>query len=288
MSVIVYHKAGETVHDVMDGRLYSVPSGEPFEFASTFLGRKFIEHKHWYGVVEVRTIRTRTGIEFDLADADARAEALLLQKDEEVIQAYVSTQYDDRLSQGKPALKPGGRAAIILQKHNINLTQYGIRPVGTLEGNAQIGAAPVDHALKAEVASLKSLVMMFLAGDGISKEEKAALVRDLMNTPADAAPPADPTQLHNAPEVHLRTSEAEVVSKLGEATEGSGSLPGDPAADGIIDLSRSYAALGTAPGVEDVPPTSGPIAPVQGNMSARDVVSTLGRVQPPASRRRNG
>ena len=280
MSIIVYHESGEEVCDVMNGHLFRVPSGEPYEFASTFLGRKFIEHKHWWGVVEVKTIRTRQGIQFDLEDAKERAQELLKQKDQEVIQNYINTQYDDRLAHGKPALKPGGRAAQILAKHSINLAQYGIRPVGTLEGNLAAGTPQADPAMAKEVADLKKLVLMLLAGDTLNKEEKAQIVREMLggSTPA-GAPAAAPSQLHAVPEISIGATEQEIEATLGQPTEGGDSLPGDPATDGgVIDLGRSYAQLGTAPGVEEVPPTTGPQGSGGGNMARDEISSTLGKV----------
>lgn len=289
MSVIVLQMSNETVHDVIDGRLYSVPHGEPFEFASTFIGRKFIEHKHWWGVVEVRTTRTRSGISFEIEEAMERANQLLLQKDQEVIQNYINTQYDDRLAHGKPALKPGGRAAMIMAKHGINLASYGIRPVGTLEGNLAAGTTQADPGLTAQVQTLQKMVMALLSGQTLSESEKATIAREMASSPV----PADVTlagksELHPAPEVRI-TDEKEIESSLGGATDESGSLPNDPAQDGVVDFGRSYAQLGTAPGVEDLPPNDGPQAGVSGNMRPAEVVSTLGQVEikPPASKTRN-
>lgn len=150
----------------MDGMLFSVPPNEPFEFESNFLGRKFLEHKHYHGVVEVKAVKTRRGLELQLEDAAERSAALLAEKDKEMIEGYVYTQQEDRLGHGRPALPPRGRHAKLLAKYKTDLRAYGIRPVGTSDA-ADSQLSPEVKAILEQNQQLISMMAQILGAQGI-------------------------------------------------------------------------------------------------------------------------
>jgi hypothetical protein len=160
------HVDDEVVCDVMDGQLFSVPPNEPFEFESNFLGRKFIEHKHFHGVVEVKAVKTRRGLELQLEEAAERSATLLAEKDKEMIEGYVYTQQEDRLGHGRPALPPRGRHAKLLAKYKTDLRAYGIRPVGTSEA-ADTQLSPEVKAILEQNQQLISMMAQILGAQGI-------------------------------------------------------------------------------------------------------------------------
>lgn len=154
-SKYVYHVDTEIVHDVMDGYLFSVPPGEPYEFTNAFFAEKFIQHKWMHGVVEVELERTRTGWTFKLEDAHSRALAALRAADEAYANAYIETQQQDRLMQGRPAAPPSARQKRILHRQQVNLEEFGIRPVGTKSNQ--------DKMLEAVMEQNKVMMAMFMA-----------------------------------------------------------------------------------------------------------------------------
>lgn len=276
MSVIVFHVHDEVVHDVMDGRLYSVPPREPFEFASTFLGRKFIEHQHHYGIVEVKTIRKRGGIEFDLDDAEKRATELLHHAEMQGINQYLESQHTDRLEHGKPPVRAAGRYANLLRKHKVNLQDYGISPIGTVEGNMGMGKDPAMAQMQKALADMQNLLLTVIAAGGITPAN-ADQLKAALGTPIK---PIDVTKAQTKVFVEV-PDEPPVEAAFGEATEGTESLPGGD--DGVIDLSRSHSHLGVMPGSED-DPNAIPGAKLEGrgNLSRDQVSNVISQIARPA------
>lgn len=275
MSVILYHVDDEIVHDVINSKLYSVPPREPIEFSSTFIGRKFMEHKHFHGIVEVKVIRSRTGIEFDLDDAERRATELLHHAEMQGINQYLESQHTDRLEHGKPPVRASGRYAKLIRKHKVNLQDYGINPIGTLDGNLAVGKDPQMMQMQTAIVNMQNLLMSVIAAGGITPAN-AEQLKAAMGTPLKPANPAPQTKVYmEVPD------EPPVEASLGDATEGTESLPGGD--DGIIDLSRSMSHLGVMPGSEEDPNTI-PGAKIEGrgNLSRDQVSNVINQIARPA------
>jgi hypothetical protein len=113
-----------------NGFNYRVPFDEPTEIQSSFMADKIIEHCHYYGIVEVRTTKTRSGIVYSMDDARARAIECLEISEKACINDYIKTQLEDRVRQNFPPLPPSGRALQCCIKHRYNLLKAGIRCIG--------------------------------------------------------------------------------------------------------------------------------------------------------------
>jgi len=129
----ISYPAGDPVDAVFvdgNGRKYTIPSMEPTEIESDYMADRIMEHCHYYGIVEVAQIRTKTGIQWDLKDARERAEQALLRSEKQCINDYVRMQLEARVKQNVPPLPPEGRALDCVVKHKYNLHKAGIHPVG--------------------------------------------------------------------------------------------------------------------------------------------------------------
>src|SRR5580658_2761050 len=91
------------------GKLWVVPFGEPTEFENTFMADKILEHQKFMGIVEVNFTKTRTGIEYDIPDAQKRAKAMLIEQEKACINHYIQTQLESRVQKNFPPLPPVGR-----------------------------------------------------------------------------------------------------------------------------------------------------------------------------------
>lgn len=160
-----------------NGRKYVIPAFTPTEFESDWIAGKIVEHCHYYGIVEVTQIREKSGIRFDVAEAEKRATAALLLSEKTCINDYVKTQLQDRVKNNAPALPPEGRALECVIKHRYNLLRAGIRPVGweppydmpeadqKKNGTYQVGGTEVEARLKqleSENGKLRSELRQFM------------------------------------------------------------------------------------------------------------------------------
>lgn len=198
-SFFVLHVDDEEVCDVMDGVLYRVPPSEPFEFANPFIGKRFIEHKWFHGVVEVELEKTRSGWIFKIEDAYDRAVAALAQADNAYNQSYIETQHQDRLLRGVPAMPPSVRQKKILQRQGVNLEDYGIRPIGTKSSQERM-----FEEMARQNNTLMSVVTALLEGRQVQPSERVGLgrsVQEPVHTTLDRedvlVPPRPPAKPRN-------------------------------------------------------------------------------------------
>lgn len=210
---VLYHVAVDLQDNPLEaafvdgnGRKYVIPAFIPTEFESDWIAGKIVEHCHYYGIVEVTQIREKSGIRFDIAEAEKRATAALLLSEKTCINDYVKTQLQDRVKNNAPPLPPEGRALECVVKHRYNLLRAGIRPVGweppydmpeadqRKNGTYQVGGTEVEARLKQlenENEKLRSELRQFMqavagqAGLGRSKGKQA---------PAPASPVPDDSQ----------------------------------------------------------------------------------------------
>lgn len=137
MATVLYHLATDDKGNPMNaelldgnGRLHVVPHDEPTEFASEFLAKKMLEHQAYLGLVEVRQIRTKKGVEYDMEDAHQRAEQSLIVAEKACITDYIMNQLEERVQRNFPPMPPRGRQLACCIKHKYNLLNAGIRLIG--------------------------------------------------------------------------------------------------------------------------------------------------------------
>lgn len=134
---VLFHKATDHLGTHMDvefldgnGKLWTIPWGEPTEFENAFMADKILEHQRYMGLVEVKFNKSRTGITYDMVDAEKRALSTLVEEEKLCINDYIRTQLETRVRANFPPLPPVGRAMSCVIKHRTNLLRFGIRPVG--------------------------------------------------------------------------------------------------------------------------------------------------------------
>lgn len=118
------------VCDRIDVNDYRLPANRPVEISNNFHANKVMEHKSYHGVVVVNHVTNDEGVKLDLDDARRRATATLFTRERDAIDRYIKTQLEDRLRMNYPALPPDARTARLIVKHGVDLTTYGIKPVG--------------------------------------------------------------------------------------------------------------------------------------------------------------
>lgn len=133
---LLLHTDDEVVHARIDINSYTLPPGEPVEIENDHHANLILEQKVFHGIVEVPTIKSRTGISYDIDSAIATSKEALLAADDLVVAQYIRTQLEDRLGAGKPALAPQGRALKIIRRTKTDLADYGIMPVGWKQSEA--------------------------------------------------------------------------------------------------------------------------------------------------------
>lgn len=132
--VLLHVDTTSRVGDVINGKAYIFPCGEPVEMDAFFADAVISHIGHIYGLVEVNQTKTKTGIVWDVEEAQERAGAFLIECDKATVNFYVRQQMEDRIAGGKPALPPTGRALDVIKKNQINLKrQFGLHPVGWVD-----------------------------------------------------------------------------------------------------------------------------------------------------------
>lgn len=129
----VLHVNDQPVADFIDITLYVVPPNKPFRFDNDFHAELFVRHMSHSGVVFVTEQYDDDNGQFklDLGQARTQAAAQLEEAEKAVIQAYVTSQMEDRLAHGKPARPPMGRQLEVVKKRGVDLgEEYGIYPIG--------------------------------------------------------------------------------------------------------------------------------------------------------------
>jgi hypothetical protein len=127
----VLHAEDETIHDLIDGKLYSIPPNEVFEIENDHHADLLLQHKHYHGIVLIEGKKGPRGTTFDFEQATADAKEKLAAKELETVQAYVAAQMEDKVSKGLPARPPEGRVARIIKKLKIDLARdYNLQVLG--------------------------------------------------------------------------------------------------------------------------------------------------------------
>lgn len=158
--VLLHVDEDSIVGDVINGKPIRLPANEPVEL-DAFIADAIVNHiGHLYGIVIVNQVRTKTGVTWDVEEAQDRAENYLKECEKTVVDFYIRQQMEDRIAIGKPALPPTGRALDVIKANRINLRkQYGITPVGWADPDSnEINTFGANTSNDAAVAALKSVV----------------------------------------------------------------------------------------------------------------------------------
>lgn len=170
----------------LDDHWYRIPPNEPFEVESDFYAMHILAiYGIIYGIVEIATTKTRTGISFDPDSALDDAKAYLVECQERMITQYARQQMEDRVKNNLPTLPPTGFVKDAIKARNVNLQQrYGFTPLGWdragEEHSSQIQPTSETLHLRAENDDLKSRLsnleeLMQQLIDAQSKAVKAKL-----------------------------------------------------------------------------------------------------------------
>jgi hypothetical protein len=132
----------EFITILLDDKVFQIPPYEPYEMTADSNGRP-LDYPNFYmyqllqvyggiyGIVEVETERTRTGIEMDLDKASRESKALLDRNRWRHVEAWVNSQLNERVKDGKSVLPPSGFVEESIKYLNIDLEKrYRLRPVG--------------------------------------------------------------------------------------------------------------------------------------------------------------
>lgn len=111
------------------GRLFVCPPNEVTEVPD-IAGREMIIHLSHYGVVAVKTTKTRQGIEFDEMTAKSESLQILEGEDRNRFMTYINSAIEDRVSKGKIVPPPPPGMVDIMHRRGWKVEDYGIRPIG--------------------------------------------------------------------------------------------------------------------------------------------------------------
>jgi hypothetical protein len=100
------------------------------EIKDGYLATTILEHKAQEGLIEVPIIRDKRGMTFDLEKATELAKKALQEGRAAMVQRYIRTQREDRISIGKPAIPPSPKVQKIIEEDGIDLEAEGIKLSG--------------------------------------------------------------------------------------------------------------------------------------------------------------
>lgn len=176
------HVDDETIHDLVEGRLYSFPPNEAVEVEDDFIAGRIEEHLSYRGLTVVQTKRTPQGVTFDIEGAKKLARERLEEQRTKAVLDYVAVQQESRISAGKPALPPTGRVLEIINKRGIDLgKEFNLHPAGWESKAAAAGKD--DRFRQLEEQNLK------LASDNATLKENMEKILKRLDEQAEA--PAD-------------------------------------------------------------------------------------------------
>lgn len=189
MSIYLMHAykmpEGQVLRLQLDDHWFSLPTGEPTEILvddygkqvgnPEFYAQKLIEtYGMNYGIIEVPTMKTRSGVQIDVDAAEDRARKQLAAVEEIMVVNWVRVQLEERVKEGKPVMPPVGRVEQVIRERNIDLkAKYGLSPVGfdfVPKGSAQtVTVAPDEATLKANAAMQAGLIELKLKVAGMEQ-----------------------------------------------------------------------------------------------------------------------
>lgn len=184
-SIYVLHVGDEPVCERVDVRWHEIKPNEPYEIpeydAQVIMER--VPHASLVIVPEVRQGYNRT---LDVNAAREQAKDLLYEQEQRLIAEYIEAQRTDRLARNAAAVPPAGITAKAIDKHKIDLTQYGINPVGY----------KAKEKRQAEIHEMETLRKQNqeLAGQVANLTDQVQQLLEAFTKSQQANEPAKPTQ----------------------------------------------------------------------------------------------
>lgn len=204
----------------LDDHWFSLPTGEPTEILTDDYGKQVSNPEFYamklietyganYGIIEVPSVKTRSGVQIDADAGYVRAQQQLAAVEDMMVVNWVRVQLEERVKEGKPVMPPVGRVEQIIRERNIDLkAKYGLAPVGfdfVPKGQAQtVTMVPDEATLKANAAMQAELIELKLR------------VAELTQTPAAVVAPSDITAMALAS--LLGIDSADLKAKMAELT----------------------------------------------------------------------
>lgn len=179
-SIFLMHAYHDTVHVQLDDRWFHMPPGEPVEFERQFDADKVIEiYGPIYGLIEVPSTKTRTGIHIDVESGEEMAQAELQRRETSLLLEWVRIQQEDRVKNGAPPLPPSGRVKEIIEANHIDVkARFNLNILGfetVLADPEKVKLQQENAELRAKVAQSDSALAAILARlDVIEKGPAAA------------------------------------------------------------------------------------------------------------------
>ena len=179
--MFLLHTSAETAHLIdAEGRSYHIPpneawdvptingtdipgpAGQPayksFTTSPDKVGAMLIRQGVYYGLVEVKVLRTPTGTTFDLDGAKEASTRARRQAEDAMLQSYVKGAKEDELAK-LPIRPPSAPIQKILNERKLDLKRdFGVQPVGWILSEGAKSRDVEFAALKAETEDQKQKI----------------------------------------------------------------------------------------------------------------------------------
>jgi len=108
-----------------------IPPKMPFEIKDEFTAKMALKHLRLKGLVEVPAKAGQDGFPvYDVEEAKKLAYDALRKAQEELLNRYIRTQQEDRISVNKPPMPPSRPVREIIEDLNVDLSAMGINLAG--------------------------------------------------------------------------------------------------------------------------------------------------------------
>lgn len=153
------------LHLQLDTHWFIIPPFEPFEVESDYYAHHLMAiYGPVYGLIELPTTRTKTGIIFDPEEGLHRAKVYFRECQESSVLQYARIQMEDRVRSNLPTLPPTGFVLEAIKELGIDLQQrFGFTPMGwdrsAIAGKTTISDGRADVSLAAQSAAADVIVL---------------------------------------------------------------------------------------------------------------------------------
>lgn len=167
--MILLQSSGQLVAEMVDGVKYEFPSGEAVEVKNDFYAEAILRHLWWSGIVQVDSVRDRSGVHYDMDAAIAASKAACQDADKQLVQQYLN---DQKLNQqaGRPLQEPTGNHEAAIHRQHGDVKAF-IKGAGVVIAgyNGDTGTQVRDaefEAMKKQNAELSAKMDKLLASLG--------------------------------------------------------------------------------------------------------------------------
>lgn len=119
----IMHAYHDTIHLQLGDLWYHVPPLDPFliEDGQFYIDKLLEIYGPVYGIIQIETEQTRTGVSINADAAEKLARAALDSAELSMLSAYINAQQTERLAHGLPPMPPSGRVDEIIRRRKIDL-----------------------------------------------------------------------------------------------------------------------------------------------------------------------